>query len=143
MDITEKIIGTWILQSIFYKDSKGEKVNLYGENPNGILMYDKFGFMNAQIGNSNRTLLKESDVESQETKVKSYDTYIGYYGTFFKKDKNTIIHKVIGCQKPDWEGEEEVRIVSTQGNVLYITTPPTTINGHETKIEVYWERAKQ
>ena len=52
-----------------------------------------------------------------------------------------MIHDVIGCTKPSWEGVEEVRLVELNNDGLYIATPPIFIENIQTKIEVFWKRA--
>jgi hypothetical protein len=52
--VLKQIEGSWLLVSMTYM-ADGSEVNLYGKDPIGILTYDKNGYMNAQMGYSNRT----------------------------------------------------------------------------------------
>lgn len=137
------IIGTWKLKAIFYKDSQGENKNLYGPDPIGILMYDEKGNMSAQIGSSSKkkqtgkTEKKPEEVTREETPW----PFMAYFGTYYQKKQNVLIHKVTGCVNPDWENTEEVRYVTVNKNEMYITTPDTVVNGIKTRIEVFWERS--
>ena len=135
-----EIIGTWLLESIYYINRQGKRIDLYGEHPRGILMYDKHGYMNAQLGQSDRTHLQQLSEESTGLKEQSFDTFMAYYGKFYEKEPGVIIHDVIGCMKPSWEGLQEIRIIDIQEDRLYITTPTMQLDGSETKIEVYWKR---
>ena len=138
--VIPQIIGTWKLECIYYKTPKNVKVDLYGTNPNGILMYDKFGYMNAQIGFSERSHLKEMNPEDDDLKIASHDTFMAYYGKYYEKEYGVIIHEVEGCLKPSWEGMNETRYVTINDDILYITTPETIIDGVNTIIEVFWKR---
>ncbi len=140
--VKEEIVGTWKLQSIFYKDAEGKKIDLYGENPNGILMYDKLGYMNAQIGQKNREKMSSAALSggSDSEKVKAFDSFMAYYGKYYEKEPGEIIHVVDACLIPNWEDQDEIRYCDINGDTLYITTPTTVINSHETVIEVFWKR---
>ena len=140
--ILQQIQGTWILESIYYKNSENIKIDYYGPNPKGILMYDQFGFMNAQLGFSDRSQLKKMNPEDDKLKISSYDTYMAYYGRYYEQELGVIIHDVIGCTQPAWVGEKIIRYVKTENNILYITTPETIINNTKTRLEVYWSKAK-
>ena len=137
-----ELIGTWILESIYYKDANNEKVNLYGDDPNGILMYDAHGYMNAQIGYKNREHLGRDELNSNSSnkKQQAFDTFTAYYGTYKIIDNKTVVHTVIGCTIPDWEKGDEIRFFSISGNKMKINTPETKINGFNTVIEVEWLR---
>ncbi len=140
--VKEEIVGTWKLQSIFYKDAEGKKIDLYGKNPNGILMYDKLGYMNAQIGQKSREKMSSAALTggSDSEKVKAFDSFMAYYGKYYEKEPGEIIHEVEACLIPNWEKEDEIRYCEINGETLYITTPTTVINNHETVIEVFWKR---
>jgi hypothetical protein len=47
--LTQKIIGTWKLVSWTYVDAEGNSFDFFGADSDGILMYDKHGYMNAQL----------------------------------------------------------------------------------------------
>lgn len=138
----EKIVGTWKLKSIFFRNENDQPINLYGENPNGILMYDNYGYMNAQIGFSNREHMSSDKLTggTDKEKLKAFDTFMAYYGKYYEKEPGVIIHQVEGCLIPNWVGEDEIRYCKIDKNLLYISTPETLINNFKTKIEVIWER---
>lgn len=138
----DRIIGTWKLKEIFYKNQKDNKINYFGPNPKGILMYDSFGYMNAQLGYLGRNHLKNQDPEDDKIKIAAYDSYMSYYGKYYETEPGTIIHKIEGCSNPSWEGTEETRYVIVDEEILYITTPQLKIDETITKLEVYWERVK-
>lgn len=140
--VKDEIVGTWKLLSIFYRDREGNKVNLYGENPNGILMYDKHGYMNAQIGNSMREKMSSAALSGGDDaeKLKAFNTFMAYYGKYYEREPGMIIHEVEACLIPNWEGQEEIRFCKIAGDLLYITTPETTIDSIDTVIEVVWKK---
>ena len=56
-----KLIGTWKLHSIVSIDELGNEADYFGENPEGVIMYDAAGNMNAQLHQSNRPLFGVED----------------------------------------------------------------------------------
>lgn len=138
--IISRITGTWELISIFYKDNNNNKIDLYGANPRGILIYDKNGYMSAHLGASDRSWFKDKDPEDNSYKIASHDSFMAYYGKYYEKEPGTIIHKVEGSLKPWWEGMELIRYAVLEENTLYIYTPETEIDGMKTKIEVFWTK---
>jgi len=140
--VKEEIVGTWKLLSIFYRDMEGKKIDLYGEKPNGILMYDRHGYMNAQIGKAGREKMSTAALSggSNNEKLLAFDTFMAYYGKYYEKEPGTIIHEVEACLIPNWEEMEEIRYCKIAGNKLYISTPETVVNKCNTVIEVVWER---
>ena len=141
--VVNEILGTWILESIFYKDANGERIGLYGDNPNGILMYDKHGYMHAQIAYKNRKKLSSTALKSSGStseKIEAFDTYMAYYGRYFETEPGTVIHKIEACLLPDWEGLELIRYCTITDDKLYIRTPEMQVSDIKTVIEVIWKR---
>jgi hypothetical protein len=142
--IKDKIIGTWRLIAIYYKDDNDNKTNLYGEDPIGILMYDEFGNMNAQLGYRHRELMSSAALSGGTKKEKSrlFDQYMAYYGKYYEKEPGVVIHSVEGCMIPNWEGGDQIRYAKVDGDLLYISAPRMTVGERETVLEVVWERCR-
>ncbi len=136
------IIGTWRLKSIYYKNGDGDKTNLYGENPLGILMYDISGYVNAQLGSNNRLGMKSNNGNALTTKDKegAFDSFMAYYGKYYEKEPGVMIHQIEGCINPNWLNKDEIRYFRLKGDILEISTPKIYINGIEAVIEVLWKR---
>ncbi len=142
-DIINEIIGTWKLISIYYKYKNGNKENMYGPNPIGILMYDKSGNMNAQLGYRGREITyKNSYSNNDQIKASCFDTYMCYYGSFYEESPGIVIHHVVGCTNPTWINRKEIRYIKIENNILKIDTPEMEYNGEKVILEVMWEKEK-
>ncbi len=140
--LTEKIIGSWQLISWTFKNEKGEIVNYFGENPQGILMYDKNGKMNAQLMKSNRKKF-ESEAFNGGTgseMSEAFTSYLAYYGDYIENNPGEITHHVTGSLYPNWVGMNQFRYGKLNGDILTLSTQPILSNGIETVFEVSWKK---
>lgn len=143
--IRETIVGTWKLISWVYEDDRGETIHYFGENATGILMYDKGGYMNAQLMKSGRKPFTTDSI-SGGTPGETYDafnSYLAYFGTYHEENPGEIVHHVEGSLFPNWLGNKEVRYGRIENDRLILSTPP--IQAGEKKITFYitWQRIKQ
>jgi hypothetical protein len=141
--IKDKIVGTWKLVSWIFRNEKNEPVNFFGDNPSGILMYDRSGYMNAQLmkpGRSNFVSESLSEGTLQEIQ-QAYLSYAAYWGKYYEKTPGEIIHIVEGSLFPNWIGHEEIRYGKFDGEHLILSTPPIKAQGKEIVFHVTWKRA--
>lgn len=139
--ITDKIIGTWKLVSWVYENEHHEKIDFFGPNPIGILMYEKSGYMNAQLMRSDRANFasNQSATGTVEEYISSFNSYAAYFGKFEEKEPGTLTHTVEGSLYPNWVGHDEIRYGKLQGNTL-ILSAPGIINGSKIMFYVTWQR---
>src|SRR5688572_20444247 len=100
--IKEKIIGTWKLVSWIYFNEKGELVHYFGEHATGILMYDKDGFMNAQLMKAKRQPFASDSIKGG-TPFETYNafhTYLAYFGRYYEDKPGEVVHIVEGSLFP-------------------------------------------
>jgi hypothetical protein len=142
ISVKEHVVGTWKLLSIFYWDKAGNKVNLYGDKPKGILMYDKHGYMNAQLGYSEREKMSTAAIGggTKEEKLKAFDTFMAYYGKYYEREPGVVVHEIIAGSIPNWEGQDQIRFCKIVDGFLHISTPEMIVNGITTIIEVVWKK---
>jgi hypothetical protein len=140
--ITDKIIGSWELISWKYKDDTGVETDYFGENPIGILMYDKNGKMNAQLMKSNRTNFVSQSFNggTQEEMAKAFDGYFCYFGDFYEREPGEIVHVVKGSLFPNWTGINTVRYGKLEDNILSLYTQPIISNEKEVIYYINWRR---
>jgi hypothetical protein len=140
--LSQKIVGTWKLVSWTYVDAKGHTEDFFGKESSGILMYDNYGYMNAQLMRlprktmSAQRLFEGSDEEIRE----AYQTYAAYYGRYEERRPGEFIHVVEGSLFPNWTGKEEVRFAKIDGEFLTLSAPPVTVNGEEVTFNVLWRK---
>ena len=140
--IKESIVGTWKLLSWIYENDKGETVHYFGEHASGILMYDKAGYMNAQLMKDARQRFATDSISggTPDETYGAFNSYLAYFGKYREENPGEIVHTVEGSLFPNWLGNKEVRYGKIEGDRLILSTPP--IQAGERKIVFYitWQR---
>jgi hypothetical protein len=142
--IKDKLVGTWTLVSWVYRSAAGIEVDYFGKNATGILMYDAFGNMNAQLMRANRALFSSNDIHGGtpvETKA-AFDSYIAYFGTYEETKPGEIVHKVRGSLFPNWFENRQIRYATLDGDQLTLSTPPVLAQGEDIAFHISWRRVK-
>lgn len=140
--IKEKIIGTWKLVSWLYHNEKGEAVHYFGEHATGILMYDKNGFMNAQLMKEQRVPFKSDSISGgTEAETRSaFHSYLAYFGRYYEETPGEVVHIVEGSLFPNWIGNKEVRYGKIQDDLLVLNTPPISVDDQKIVFHITWRR---
>ncbi len=141
----EKFLGTWKLVSAEYRRANGEVIEIYGENPAGLLMYDTDGNMAIQIMNRGRPKFAVADRlgGTPEQIQAAFRGYLAYFGTYtVGEEKHTVTHHLEGALLPNWVGVDQVRFFELDGNRLTLRTPPLMIGGAEATGYLVWEKQR-
>lgn len=145
--IPDRLVGAWRLISVETKRANGEIVYpFYGKHPEGILIYDRSGWMSVQIvsdpkpavptASSREAFLKASPAE----KEKAIDGYYGYYGTWtVDPTGSTVTHHIQESLYPGERGEEGVRRLSFDGKRLTLSAEAHEMGETHQRVLV-WER---
>ena len=143
--IKEEIIGTWKLVSWVYENEKSEIIHYLGEGATGILMYDKNGYMNAQILKANRSPFASDSISGGTPNEAhgAFHSYLAYFGKYYEDKPGEVVHIVEGSLFPNWMGNKEVRYGRIEGNVLILHTPPIPAQGREIIFYITWKRANK
>ena len=140
----EKLIGAWKLVSARYESADGKVNEIYGANPNGLLVYNPNGQMTIQIFRSDRPQFAKNDrLGGTPTETKSaFDGMMSYFGTFTVDEQNqTVTHHLVGAWLPNWVGSDQTRRFELTQDRLILRTPPLTIDGVQMTGQLVWERA--
>jgi hypothetical protein len=140
--VKDKLVGTWRLLRWIYRDDAGNEVDYFGKGAVGILMYDAYGNMNAQLMRANRQAFASQSINGgtpQETKA-AFDSYIAYFGKYIETTPGEIVHMVEGSLFPNWFKDHQLRYATLVKNELKLSTPPVPVNGGTMVFEVTWER---
>ena len=107
-------------------------------------MYNADGYMCVTIASANRLEFSSGDIKggTTEEKVAAADTYISYCGTYEIK-RDTVVHHIELSFFPNWNGVDQKRMLSIDGNRLSLSTPPIAVEGVEQTHHLIWERAKK
>jgi hypothetical protein len=144
-ELATSLIGTWQLVSYQHEQSDGSVVELYGQSPRGVLIYDETGHMSVHI--VKRNLPKCGTIDRRkcsDAKARiAFDAYVGYWGRYeVKAAQSSVFHHVEGASWPDFIGISQKRFIAVSGDRLTITTPPMQIGGLERVGVLVWERVK-
>ena len=104
--------GTWRLVSFDSRGSTNTIVHPWGDDPQGLLVYDEHGNMAGQVTRSHRLVFASDDVRDGTTdEVRAaFDGYIAYYGTYtIDTALSTVTHHITGSLFPNWVGVDQAR----------------------------------
>ncbi len=135
------LAGTWTLVSTVTEQG-GNKTDIYGPNPKGILMVDANGryviaFARAdlpKIASNNRTT---ATPEENKAIVGGSITHFGTLSV--NAADKTITFKIETATFPNWDGTEQKRPFTVTGDELTYTVPAASGGGTATSV---WKRAK-
>lgn len=137
------LLGTWKLKAFVREiTATGEKINQFGEHPNGYLSYSADGRMYAILTSDNRVKPRKANPEDKD-RIKLHQTMAAYAGTYtLESDK--VIHHVDISWNEAWTGTDQVRFYKLDGNTLTITTAPfkSPSDGREGRSVLIWEKVK-
>lgn len=140
----ETLTGTWSLVAVENVNPDGSKSLPYGENPNGLLIFDKSGFYAIQILKALRPKVAAGDKnkatpEENSALVQGNNSHFGLYS--IETTGHTITFHVEHAFYPNWEGTTQERFYTLKDNELkYIVT--NTTNGGAVTAAVVWRKNK-
>jgi lipocalin-like protein len=129
--LKEQIVGTWIAVSQ-YVDQDGKKLEPFGAYPKGIVVYDPNGHFVLVLQRatlpkfaSNNRLAGTPD--ENRAIVQGSIAYFGKYSVDEKERKINLHYD--GSTYPNWDGEDQVRLVEISGDELRIISPVSAVGG--------------
>lgn len=145
--VSDKFLGIWRLISIETIRPNGEIIYpFYGRQPEGLLMYDRSGWMSVQIVSDPKPTVPAADSREQflaaapVEKVKAIDGFYSYYGTWsVDPSASTVTHHIQQSLYPAERGEQGVRRFEFEGNRL-ILSAKTHEMGEDHQRKLVWER---
>jgi Lipocalin-like domain len=136
------LVGTWLLISNYSESPEGNKVEITGLNPMGILMFDANGRISLQIMRS--TLPKFASKKRQEGTPEENKAIVQgmlcFFGTYSVDETDHILNLHIeGSSFPNWNGIDQKRPFTIIGDELTYVVSPDATGG---TAHVVWRRAK-
>jgi len=127
----QAIIGAWRLSEIDYSGPKGALADpVFGPNPQGILIYDRSGWMSVQIVTANRPAMTKPasrtshvlTLDDAKLATAAFDTYYAYFGTWdYDAGTSIVTHHLSSSLLPYETGLEYRREVRLEGSRLRLT----------------------
>ena len=141
----EPLTGTWTLVSVDNVFPDGTRVQPYGPNPKGILMFDAAGRYSLQIFRAGRAGFASNEksrgtAEEYKATVEGTNSHFGKYP--IDEAAHTITFQIEHASFPNWEGTEQKRSFTRAGDELRYTVPVTTTKDGAVG-EVVWRRVSQ
>lgn len=140
----DQLIGTWTLVLVNNVYPDGRKVQLYGPEPQGILVFDSTGHYTLQIMSKSRPKFASKDKsqgspEEYKAAVQETNCHFGRY--MLNQKDHSISFYIEHASFPNWEGREQKRSFTLEGDELrYVVPVPTT--GKSVVGEVVWRRLR-
>lgn len=137
----DELIGTWRLCSFELRSDEGDCYHPYGENPKGLLIYDKKGYMSGIMSKADRPLLSTNDLRqlSASEKLTMADNINAYAGRYTLL-KDRIVHEIEVSLVQNAVGTFEDRFYSCHDRRLVLSSNPVMISGKEFRYYITWER---
>jgi hypothetical protein len=137
--------GAWRLVSAEYRTMDGSIIDSpWGAEPQGMIMYDSYGNMSAQLGRRERTRFAGGDqLRGSPEEIKAaFESFNAYWGRYkLDEQSRTVTHIVQQAMFPNWTGSKQVRYYKFENNRLILTTPPIRRGAQEVIGVLVWERA--
>jgi hypothetical protein len=145
--LADKLVGASRLVSVDTTRQNGEVIYpFYGRHPEGLLIYDRSGWMSVQIvsdpkptspnASSRESFLAVAPAE----KVSAINGYYAYFGTWTVDASGpTVTHHIQQSLYPGERGEEGVRRLSIEGSHLTLTAKAHEM-GEDHERRLVWER---
>jgi len=140
--LAQQIQGSWVLVSQ-YVEQDGKRTEAFGSNPRGSLILTpdgRFSFilMQASLPKFASNSRVKGTVEENQAVVQGSIAYFGSYSVVGEKEQ-TVNLRVEGSTFPNWDGEDQKRVMTVVGDELRVINSTAAIGG---TAYIVWKRAK-
>lgn len=139
------LVGSWVLVECDNISPDGTRVHLYGDDPQGLLIFQSDGRYAMQIVRRDRPKFAAGDKakgtpDEYRAAVLGYNAHYGRYT--FDPEARTVAFAIERANYPNWEGRpaRETPIMLKGDTLSYRVNAPTT-GGPGVVGEVIWRRA--
>jgi hypothetical protein len=129
--LKEQIVGTWTPVSQ-YVDQDGKRLEPFGPNPKGIVVYDSNGrfvlvLQRASLPRFASSNRMTGSAEENKAIVQGSIAYFGSYSVNETEQKINLHYD--GSTYPNWDGEDQVRLISIKDDELTTVSPVSAVGG--------------
>ncbi|MBN3785874.1 lipocalin-like domain-containing protein [Burkholderia sp. Ac-20353] len=129
--LREQVVGTWLPVSQ-YVEQDGKRQEPFGNDPKGIVIYQADGHFVLYLQKANLPRFASNNrlsgtAEENKAIVQGSIAYFGRYSI----DENSAQMRIHydGSTFPNWDGEDQVRLVAVSNDQLRITSPVSAVGG--------------
>jgi Lipocalin-like domain len=140
----EQFVGTWTLVSIHYVHPDGSKIEPFGPNAKGILVFDATGRFATQIMAADRPKFASNNrmIGTPDEYKASSQGVVAYFGTYTISEPDRIVTLHIERSSfPNWDVTDQKRSFSFSEDELRYTAASSTANPAEAA-QLIWKRAR-
>lgn len=129
---SKDIVGSWSFLVNETTSADGTKINTYGANPKGIIMFDSGGHFSLFIANPERLKFVsgsrlQGTPEEYKTAVQGSISYFGKYS--IDENSKVINFEIEASSFPNWDGVTQKRPFSISGDELRFTNSSGSSGG--------------
>ena len=129
---SNEIVGSWGFVLNETTNSDGSKINTYGANPKGIIMFDNSGHFSLFIANPDRPKFASGNrmqgtSEEYKAAVQGSISYFGRYSV--DESAKAINFELEASSFPNWDGVTQKRPFSISGDELRFTNSSGSSGG--------------
>ena len=129
--LREQIVGTWLPVSQ-YVDQEGRKLEPFGSDPKGIVIYDDSGRFVLMLQRATLPRFVSNNrlagtPEENKAIVQGSIAYFGKYTVDEKEGKLKLHYD--GSTYPNWDGEDQIRLIQISGDELQMVSPVSAVGG--------------
>jgi len=140
--LSQQVQGSWVLISQ-YVEQDGKKIEAFGSNPRGSMILTPDGrfsiiLMRASLPKFASNSRAKGTAEENQAVVQGSIAYFGSY-TAGSEQEQTVNLRIEGSTFPNWDGEDQKRVMTVVGDELRVTNPTAAIGG---TAYIVWKRAK-
>lgn len=141
--LAQQVQGSWILVSM-YNEQDGKKTEQFGPNPRGSMILTPGGrfssiLMRASLPKFASNNRVKGTVEENQAIVQGSIAFFGTYKVLSDKEQTLNLH-IDGGTFPNWNGQDQRRLMTVEGDELKLVNPVPSIGGGTNYI--IWKRAK-
>lgn len=135
----DSFLGTWRLLSFTHQDVDGSLIDLYGEDPQGYIMYTADGMMSVSIMRNGRANFANESQKTDEEYKQAFSSHFSYCGKY-STDSEKVTHHVQISNYPNWCGDDLVRYYEFAGDKLTLNTAAPADIGKQANVQLIWQR---
>ena len=148
VDARDQLAGAWRLVSVETIRPGGEVIYpFYGKHPQGLIVYDRSGWMSVQIVSDPIPTVPKGDSRDEfrsappEERAAAADSYYAYFGTWtIDPAASTVTHHLKHSLLPGERGSDFVRHFSIAADRLTLVAKVREM-GEDHERKLVWERA--